>query len=92
MTDSPGARAAALALGGEHRLVRALAIGRGDVRRERHPRDARQLLADALSSAEARKVLCWPKRCKLAHAFLWEHSYNRLKLAQLLGQLFFFLT
>jgi hypothetical protein len=23
----------------------------------------------------------------LAHAFLWEHSYKRLKLAQLLGQL-----
>ena len=36
----------------------------------------------------ARKVLGWPKRCKLAHAFLWEHSYKRLKLqAQLLGQL-----
>ena len=35
----------------------------------------------------ARKLLGWPKRCKLAHAFLWEHSYKRLKLAQLLGQL-----
>jgi hypothetical protein len=28
----------------------------------------------------------------LAHAFLWEYSYKRLKLAQLLGQLYFFLT
>jgi hypothetical protein len=24
----------------------------------------------------------WPKRCKLAHAFLWEYSDNRLQLAQ----------
>ena len=22
----------------------------------------------------AKKVLCWPRSCKLAHAFLWEHS------------------
>jgi hypothetical protein len=36
----------------------------------------------------ARKVLCWPKICKMAHAFLWEYSYKRLKLAQLLGRLF----
>ena len=34
-----------------------------------------------------RKALGWPRRCKLAHAFLWEYSYKRLKLAQLLGQL-----
>ena len=32
----------------------------------------------------------WPKRCKLAHAFLWEYSYKRL--TQLLGQLGVFLT
>ena len=32
-----------------------------------------------------RQVLGWPKRCKLARAFLWEHSYKWLKLAQLLG-------
>jgi hypothetical protein len=37
-------------------------------------------------------VLGWHKRCKLAHAFLWEHSYRRLQLAQLLGQLGVFLT
>ena len=35
----------------------------------------------------SKKVLGWPKRCKLAHASLWEYSYKRLKLAQLLGQL-----
>jgi hypothetical protein len=35
--------------------------------------------------AQARKVLGWPRRCKLAHAFLWEYSYKRLKLAQLLA-------
>jgi hypothetical protein len=35
----------------------------------------------------ARGALGWPKRCKLARAFLWEHSYKRLTLAQLLGQL-----
>ena len=32
-------------------------------------------------------MLGWPKICKFAHAFLWEHSGKRLKLAQLLGQL-----
>ena len=37
-------------------------------------------------------MLGWPKRCKLAHAFLWEYSYKRLKLAQLLGQLGIVLT
>ena len=31
--------------------------------------------------------LGWLKICKLAHAFLWEHSCKGLKLAQLLGQL-----
>jgi hypothetical protein len=36
--------------------------------------------------ALARKVLGWPKRCKLAHAFLWEYSCKRLKMAQLLGR------
>ena len=32
-------------------------------------------------------MLGWPKRCELTHAFLWEYSYKRLKLGQLLGQL-----
>ena len=41
---------------------------------------------------KARKLLGWPERRKLAHAFLWECSYKRLKLAQLLGQLGVFLT
>ena len=50
-----------------------------------------QTQTDAVSH-KARKVLDWPKRCKLAHAFLWEYSYKRLKLAQLLGQLGGFLT
>jgi hypothetical protein len=40
--------------------------------------------ADARHS-RARKALGWPKICKLAHAFLWEHSYKGEKLAQLLG-------
>ena len=40
----------------------------------------------------ARKALGWPKRCKLAHAFLWEYSYKIYKLAQLLSQLGVFLT
>ena len=44
------------------------------------------------SAARARKVLGWPKICKLAHAFLSEYSYNRLKLAQFLGQLGVVLT
>jgi hypothetical protein len=46
----------------------------------------------ASCGAPPRKVLGWPNRCKLAHAFLWEYSYKRLKLVQLLGQLGFFLT
>ena len=29
------------------------------------------------------KVLCRPKRCKLPHAFLLEHSHRRQQLAQL---------
>jgi hypothetical protein len=32
------------------------------------------------------------QRCKLTDAFLWEYSYERLKLAQLLGQHGVFLT
>jgi hypothetical protein len=47
---------------------------------------------EASGRLHARKVLGWPKRCKLAHAFLWEHSYKRLKLGQLLGQLCIFLA
>jgi hypothetical protein len=43
-------------------------------------------------STEARKVLGWPKRCRLVHAFLWECSYERLKLPQFLGQQGVFLT
>jgi hypothetical protein len=30
-------------------------------------------------------VLGWPKICKFAHAFLWEYSYKRLKLATEVG-------
>jgi hypothetical protein len=33
----------------------------------------------------AREVLGWPKIFELAHAFLWEYSYKRLRLAQLLA-------
>jgi hypothetical protein len=44
------------------------------------------------STAAARTLLGWPKRCKLARAFLWEYSDKRLKLAQLLGQTGVFLT
>jgi hypothetical protein len=44
------------------------------------------------SKTAARKVLGWPKRCKLVHAFMWEYGYKRLKFAQLLGQLGVFLT
>jgi hypothetical protein len=40
----------------------------------------------------ARKASGRPKRCTLAHAFRWKHSCERLKLAQLLGQLGVFLT
>jgi hypothetical protein len=40
----------------------------------------------------ARKVLGWPKRCNFSRAFLWEYSYARLQLAQVLGHLDVFLT
>jgi hypothetical protein len=40
----------------------------------------------------AREVLGWPRRFKLAHAFLRGYSDKKLKLAQLLGQLGVFLT
>ena len=40
----------------------------------------------------ARQMLGWPKRCKLAHAFLWAYSDQRLKMAQPLGQLGVLLT
>ena len=40
----------------------------------------------------AREAFGWPKRCKLARAFLRKQSYKRLKLAQLLGRLGVFLT
>jgi hypothetical protein len=46
----------------------------------------------AAYTCRARKVLGWPKRCRLAHGFRREHSCKRLKLAQLLGQLGVFLT
>jgi hypothetical protein len=43
-------------------------------------------------STIAKKLSGWPKICKLVHAFLWEHSCERLKLAQSLRQLGVFLT
>jgi hypothetical protein len=46
----------------------------------------------AAARAEQGVSLGWPKRCQLAHAFLWGASYKRLKLTQLLGQLGVFLT
>ena len=45
-----------------------------------------------LQRLRARKALGLPERCNLAHTFLSECSYKRLKLAQLLGQLGVFLT
>jgi hypothetical protein len=35
------------------------------------------MLPPELELLRARKVLGWPKRCKLAHAFLWEHSARK---------------
>ena len=40
----------------------------------------------------ARKLLAWPRRCQLAHAFLWGCGEKRLKFAQRLGQFGIFLT
>ena len=63
---------------GAHNLTSA---GRGARRR------AAARAGGGARSTAARKVLGWPKICELAHAFLWECSCKRLKLAQLLGQL-----
>jgi hypothetical protein len=41
----------------------------------------------AQPTLEREKVSGWPRRCGLAHAFLWEHSNKGLELGQLLGQL-----
>jgi hypothetical protein len=46
----------------------------------------------AAAAAVARKLSGWPKICKLAHAFRWEYSYKRLKVAQLLDHFGIFLT
>jgi hypothetical protein len=64
----------------------------GNARGEPHPPGSKRAYSRGMPSAAgepagAREVSGWPKRCKLAHAFLWEHSYKRLKLAQLLVQL-----
>jgi hypothetical protein len=48
--------------------------------------------SDQWSPWAARKALGWPKKCKSPCTREWEHSYDRLKLAQLLGQLGIFLT
>jgi hypothetical protein len=62
-----------------------LAARAGDARQRA---DLRRVVAgeDLPRHARRAKVLGWPKRRKLAHAFLWEYSYKRLNLAQLLGQ------
>jgi hypothetical protein len=59
--------------------------------RGRPSSSARGRRARPRGSPASSKVLGLPKRCKLAHAFLWD-GYKRLKLAQLLGQLGVFLT
>ena len=66
---------------------------------DRHGLERREMAARASEANlprrgrfQARKVFGWPKRCRLAHAFLQKYSYKRLKLAQLLGQLGVFLT
>ena len=49
-------------------------------------------MAVSASVSFSEKVVRLAQNMELAHAFLWEHSYKRLKLAQLLGQLGVFLT
>ena len=70
-------------------------------RRRRHPglraRYAIFSLTDAISDilflrSWSEKGLGRPKLCKLAHEFLWEYSYEALKLAQLLSKVGVFLT
>jgi hypothetical protein len=40
---------------------------------------------DVVEVRAARKLIGWPKLCKLAHAFRWEYSCKRLRLARLLA-------
>ena len=49
-------------------------------------------MAISASVSFSEKVIRLAQNMELAHAFLWEHNYNRLKLVQLLGQLGGFLT
>jgi hypothetical protein len=62
------------------------------LRAARRQEDQLAVVAAGRALEQERMVLGWPKRCKLAHAFRWEYSYKRLKLAQLLGKLGVFLT
>jgi hypothetical protein len=82
ITAPPSPPPAAVAGGADagaslHRLRRPTPPPRGD---------SLSFIGAAALALAARKVSGWPKRCKLAHAFLWECSDKRLKLAQLLGQ------
>jgi hypothetical protein len=60
------------------------------IQHDRHALQRQQVVPSR--AARARKVLGWPKRCELDHAFRREYSYERRKLAQLQGQLGVFLT
>ena len=65
--------------------VRGILVHYEDIEPEKAGRRPRRALA-------ARKLLGWPRTCKLAHACLWECIDKRLHLAQLLGQSGIFLT
>jgi hypothetical protein len=72
-------------LGGEHPVLAAPVLSAVEL-------DDRA--APGRRALEREKVSGWSIRYKLADASeeLWEYSYERLKLAQLLGQLHVFLT
>jgi hypothetical protein len=76
------------------RGVRGREVHHAEEGAEERDRRHDRVLADVRHEVPlaAKKLLGWPKRYKLAHAFLWEYSCKRLKLAQLLGQLGVFLT
>ena len=46
----------------------------------RPPRGTAAGRSKRVTGALARKVLSWPKRCELAHAFQWIYSHKKLKL------------
>ena len=81
--ESTGRRADGMSMSVSRSHLQAIVQVVVAVRREVVPHPQAGRFIQRARVLAARKVSGWPKRCELAHAFLWEHSYKRLKLGQL---------